>query len=88
MHGKRCIMSLGVVHWLAFMHAHGHEFHRRAVNTGFFRGTTSDQDSRFGDAQKKLISKMSFAPVLSKKVRHPLRDHCIAPQPLTSCIIR
>ena len=38
------------------------------MSAGFFRGTTHDQDARFGNAEKRLLKKMSFAKVLSTKV--------------------
>jgi hypothetical protein len=38
------------------------------MSANYFRGTTHDQDARFGAAEKKLLSKMSFAKVLSTKV--------------------
>ena len=31
--------------------------------SGFFRGTTADQDARFGNAEKRLMKKMKFASV-------------------------
>ncbi|EKU20303.1 serine/arginine repetitive matrix protein 1 [Nannochloropsis gaditana CCMP526] len=36
--------------------------------SGFFRGTTADQDARFGNAEKRLMKKMKFASILSEKV--------------------
>lgn len=41
---------------------------KAAMSGNFFRGTTHDQDARFGAAEKKLLSKMSFAKVLGTKV--------------------
>lgn len=38
------------------------------MSSGFFRGTTHDQDSRFGNIEKKLMQKMVFDPVVEKKV--------------------
>ncbi|CAG0917402.1 unnamed protein product [Notodromas monacha] len=38
------------------------------TDAGFFRGTSSDQDNRFSDKEKKLLKQMKFAEVLSKKV--------------------
>jgi serine/arginine repetitive matrix protein 1 len=35
---------------------------------GFFRGTSTDQDARFGNKMKKLMKTMKFAPNLDKKV--------------------
>jgi serine/arginine repetitive matrix protein 1 len=35
---------------------------------GFFKGTTTDQDSRFADKQKKLIKSMKFPAVFDTKV--------------------
>jgi len=35
---------------------------------GFFRGTSSEQDSRFSDKQKKLINSMNFPPEFDIKV--------------------
>jgi serine/arginine repetitive matrix protein 1 len=36
--------------------------------SGFYRGTNIDQDSRFGDQNKKLMKRMKFAPILNSKV--------------------
>lgn len=44
------------------------------MSSGFFRGTTSDQDARFGNAEKKLMKKLTFAKVLSTKVRREIDD--------------
>ena len=33
------------------------------------QGTSTDQDTRFMDKEKKLLKQMKFAPSLSKKVR-------------------
>ncbi|XP_012556964.2 serine/arginine repetitive matrix protein 1 isoform X1 [Hydra vulgaris] len=38
------------------------------ADAGFFRGTTSEQDSRFADKEKKLMKKMKFDPLLTSKV--------------------
>ena len=38
------------------------------MSGNFFRGTTHDQDARYNNVEKKLLSKMSFAKVLSTKV--------------------
>jgi hypothetical protein len=35
---------------------------------GFFRGTSTGQDSRFGDPDKKLMAKMSFPKNFATKV--------------------
>jgi len=40
------------------------------MSAGFFRGTNADQDSRFGNADKKMMSKMNFDKVLSTKVSY------------------
>eukprot|EP00041_Stephanoeca_diplocostata_P009039 m.137201 g.137201 ORF g.137201 m.137201 type:complete len:68 (+) comp17582_c0_seq1:168-371(+) len=37
-------------------------------DAGFFRGTSTEQDSRFSNKEKKLLSKMKFSPELDKKV--------------------
>ncbi|KAJ1558700.1 hypothetical protein HK096_006929, partial [Nowakowskiella sp. JEL0078] len=37
-------------------------------DAGFYRGTTSEQDSRFADKKKKLLKSTKFAPILLKKV--------------------
>ena len=34
-----------------------------------FRGTTIEQDSKFGDPEKKLIKKMKMSSALNSKVR-------------------
>jgi hypothetical protein len=34
--------------------------------SGFFRGTTADQDARFGNAEKRLMKKMKFASVSTR----------------------
>ncbi|OWA50970.1 putative Serine/arginine repetitive matrix protein 1 [Hypsibius exemplaris] len=38
------------------------------TDAGFFRGTNSEQDTRFSDKHKKLMKTMKFADVLSEKV--------------------
>ncbi|PVU92353.1 hypothetical protein BB559_003749 [Furculomyces boomerangus] len=38
------------------------------MSGGFFRGTSLDQDSRFGDPEKKLLQKMKFPEVFKQKV--------------------
>lgn len=43
------------------------------MSGNFFRGTTVDQDARYNNAEKKLLSKMSFAPVLATKVSQSVR---------------
>jgi hypothetical protein len=37
------------------------------MSAGFFRGTTAEQ-SGMGNAEKKLMQKLSFAPILRTKV--------------------
>ncbi|KAJ3123741.1 Serine/arginine repetitive matrix protein 1 [Nowakowskiella sp. JEL0407] len=37
-------------------------------DAGFYRGTTTEQDSRFADKNKKLLKNTKFAPILLKKV--------------------
>jgi len=39
------------------------------MSSGFFRGTTADQDARFGNAEKRLMKKMKFASVRTAKER-------------------
>ena len=39
---------------------------------GFFRGTSSNQDARFLDKQKKLRAQMKFDACLDTKVRYIL----------------
>jgi hypothetical protein len=39
------------------------------MSGSFFRGTTADQDSRFGNAEKKLYAKLTFDPIVNAKVR-------------------
>ena len=36
--------------------------------SGFFRGTSSDQDTRFSDKEKKLMKQMKFQGNVEKKV--------------------
>uniref|UniRef100_A0A7S2SU80 PWI domain-containing protein n=1 Tax=Rhizochromulina marina TaxID=1034831 RepID=A0A7S2SU80_9STRA len=38
------------------------------MSSGFFRGTSVDQDSRWGNTNKRLMKKMKFAAVLGTKV--------------------
>ena len=38
------------------------------MSGGFFKGTSVEQDSRFGDKQKQLLSKMHFPPEYDTKV--------------------
>ncbi|CAM9101320.1 unnamed protein product [Choristocarpus tenellus] len=38
------------------------------MSSGFFRGTNTEQDSRFGDSDKKLMKKMKFSKILDQKV--------------------
>jgi len=38
------------------------------ADAGFFRGTTTDQDNRFSDKEKKLLKTMKFEDNLSKKI--------------------
>ncbi|KAI8917738.1 hypothetical protein DFJ77DRAFT_531323 [Powellomyces hirtus] len=37
-------------------------------DAGFFKGTSAEQDSRFGDKQKKLLKSMKFPKIFDKKV--------------------
>jgi len=39
------------------------------MSSGFFRGTTADQDARFGNAEKRLMKKMKFASVRIERAR-------------------
>lgn len=38
------------------------------VSTGFFKGTSADQDRRFSDKELKLLKSMKFPPEFEKKV--------------------
>lgn len=38
------------------------------MSSGFFRGTNTEQDSRWGDAEKKLLRRTKFSKVLEQKV--------------------
>lgn len=38
-------------------------------DAGFYRGTTSEQDGRFTDKEKKLLKTMKFEETLDQKVR-------------------
>lgn len=38
------------------------------TDAGFFRGTSSDQDNRFADKQKKLLKELNYAPILNTKL--------------------
>ncbi|PVV02451.1 hypothetical protein BB560_003092 [Smittium megazygosporum] len=38
------------------------------MSGGFFKGTSLEQDSRFGDPQKKLLQKLKFSPILNEQV--------------------
>jgi serine/arginine repetitive matrix protein 1 len=38
------------------------------MSGGFFRGTSLDQDARFGNKQKKFMAKMKFPPCFDQKV--------------------
>ena len=38
------------------------------VLTGFFKGTSADQDRRFSDKELKLLKSMKFPPEFEKKV--------------------
>jgi len=38
------------------------------ADAGFFRGTTTDQDNRFSDKEKKLLKTMKFEDILAVKV--------------------
>ncbi|EPB74091.1 PWI domain protein [Ancylostoma ceylanicum] len=37
-------------------------------DAGFFRGTSSDQDGRFSDKEKKLLKQMKFENTLDRKI--------------------
>ena len=39
------------------------------MDTGFFKGTSADQDRRFSDKELKLLKTMKFPPEFDKKVR-------------------
>ena len=43
--------------------------HDAEVDTGFFKGTSADQDRRFSDKELKLLKTMKFPPEFDKKVR-------------------
>ncbi|VDL75702.1 unnamed protein product [Nippostrongylus brasiliensis] len=38
------------------------------ADAGFFRGTSSDQDGRFSDKEKKLLKQMKFEDTLDRKI--------------------
>lgn len=38
------------------------------TDAGFFRGTSSDQDNRFANKQKKLLKELNFSPILATKL--------------------
>lgn len=38
------------------------------IVTGFFKGTSADQDRRFSDKELKLLKTMKFPPEFEKKV--------------------
>lgn len=38
------------------------------ADAGFFRGTTSDQDNRFSDKEKKLLKTMKYEESITLKV--------------------
>lgn len=40
----------------------------RAHFVGFFRGTSTDQDRRFSDKEKKLLKTLKFPPEFNEKV--------------------
>lgn len=44
------------------------------ADAGFYRGTSSEQDSRFTDKERKLLKQMRFEEALDEKVMFPLRD--------------
>ncbi|KAH7102344.1 PWI domain-containing protein [Auriculariales sp. MPI-PUGE-AT-0066] len=39
------------------------------MDAGFFKGTSSEQDTRFSDKQKKLLKSLKFPPEFDKKAR-------------------
>ena len=43
--------------------------HDTELDTGFFKGTSADQDRRFSDKELKLLKTMKFPPEFDKKVR-------------------
>ncbi|VDK74676.1 unnamed protein product [Litomosoides sigmodontis] len=61
------------------------------ADAGFYRGTSSEQDSRFTDKERKLLKQMRFEEALDEKVIFPLRDDgtnlcALQVQPVTSYI--
>jgi len=60
-------------------------FHTRAHNmdAGFFKGTSSEQDTRFSDKQSKLLKSLKFPPEFDKKVRVIVRAVLPAHRALT-----
>ena len=42
-----------------------------------FRGTSADQDIRFGDKERKLLKTLKFPPILDKKVCDMLFDYAL-----------
>ena len=73
----------------------------RMTDAGYYRGTTADQDTRFGDKTKKLMKTLKFSdqlnePVDMRKVKNftvqslPLPHPCLtlaSPQPEFTNII-
>lgn len=43
-------------------------FRPRMTDAGYYRGTTADQDTRFGDKTKKLMKTLKFSEVLAEPV--------------------
>lgn len=41
------------------------------ADAGFYRGTSSEQDSRFTDKERKLLKQMRFENALDEKVGFP-----------------
>ena len=58
----------------------------RMTDAGYYRGTTADQDTRFGDKTKKLMKTLKFSdqlnePVDMRKVKNLTKFTLASPSP-------
>lgn len=54
------------------------------ADSGFFKGTSADQDRRFTDKEKKLLKSLKFPPEFDKKVlSNEALNNCIQPNSVT-----
>ena len=58
----------------------------RMTDAGYYRGTTADQDTRFGDKTKKLMKTLKFSdqlnePVDMRKVKNLTEQSLPLPHP-------